>query len=726
MLDLFTTSAHTVMEEDSPPSVDAVRDFLERSTVAYHLMGCPRDPWMAAVDSLWSEVRRRHQEAVRHRVQELTAEIALAEQRLEALRSRRGGVVSHVESLRASHSGCHADIATLRRTLEEVSSRLAEHEAASLGLAEGVAAAEAELTAVERECADSQAALSALQASLADSRRGGALGFVWDSPHLGAVFLALFGIWDELLSPRLSLTCPIPSPVSRTGRFERCPFLFELRISGIPPDLVQHFGLALGIFCLNFAFLAFIKHLIPEFGVEAGLFGLGSTTGPGPDPGAIDHGICHLGVAYHCGTSRTVCTDLRRRTPSSSSQAGQAQPAAPTSDHLWCGLLDLRRGEQVAAGGLVDLTHGPHAAHAFFLIPCAAGSPFFLSSLVRPVRACGSPARQAGSAAVARGSSARRAGSIAVAPSGLLPLPRAQPHCAGLWISGETSRQQPADLQRGKERRKQQRLPSPYPIHSPQQASSGYLSTGKCWLSTEPSSTFLVPLIHPCPNISMAPKAKKLASRRRPSSSRAGDDDRATAERRMKLRDDCLPELVVPPRLNITHSKGTHTKFVQPRYVNFESLADLFPNLQPLFDTQEWTSFLYSHTVYSPTVVRDFFNHLGYTEGNDFYTTVKGTTFKVTANLISKALQIPNSGADILTHTPDASVYYQLLTLEDYDGTKKIAKLNANFFPPLNRMIHHIFTTMIVPKHGSRELVTDVQKSLFTFCSGVSPSISLS
>ncbi|MQM23358.1 hypothetical protein Taro_056422, partial [Colocasia esculenta] len=207
MLDFFTVSAHTVMEEGSPPSVDAVRGFLERSTVAYQLRGCPRDPWMAIVDSLWSEVRRRHQEAAHHRVQELTAEIALAEQRLEALRSRRGGAVS---------------------------SRLAEREAAFLGLAEGAAIAEAELTAVERECADSQAALSALQANLADSRRGGA-------------------------------------------------------------------SVALGIFCLNFTFLAFIKHLIPEFGVDAGLFGLGSTTGPGPDPGAIDYRICHLGLAYHCG-----------------------------------------------------------------------------------------------------------------------------------------------------------------------------------------------------------------------------------------------------------------------------------------------------------------------------------------------------------------------------------------------------------------------------------------
>ncbi|MQM16538.1 hypothetical protein Taro_049496 [Colocasia esculenta] len=178
-----------------------------------------------------------------------------------------------------------------------------------------------------------------------------------------------------------------------------------------------------------------------------------------------------------------------------------------------------------------------------------------------------------------------------------------------------------------------------------------------------------VPLIHPCPIISMAPKAKKLVSLRRPASSRARDDDRAPVERQTKLRDDRLPELVVPPRLHLTHSKRSFSKFVQPSY----------------------------------------------TEGNDFYTTVKGTTFQLTTNLLSKALQIPNSGADILTHTPDASVYYPLITLQPYDGTKKAAKLNANFFPPLNRMIHHIFTTLIAPKHGSQELVTDVHKSLFTF-----------
>ncbi|MQM09593.1 hypothetical protein Taro_042468 [Colocasia esculenta] len=114
--------------------------------------------------------------------------------------------------------------------------------------------------------------------------------------------------------------------------------------------------------------------------------------------------------------------------------------------------------------------------------------------------------------------------------------------------------------------------------------------------------------------------SKRLASRRHPSSSRAGNDG-AEDERMTKHRDDRLPELVVPPRLHLTHSKGTHTKFVQQRYVEFESSAIMFPNLQPLFDSQGWTPFLYHHKRYSPSAVRDFYNNLGYTPDNRFFTT---------------------------------------------------------------------------------------------------------
>ncbi|MQL80169.1 hypothetical protein Taro_012598 [Colocasia esculenta] len=98
---------------------------------------------------------------------------------------------------------CHADIIGFQRTIEEASKRLADRQAAYQALTEGAAEAEAATTALEQEFADSQTRLLALQASLADLRRG---------PHAsssGATFRVL--------------------------------------------------GLALGIFSLNFAFVAFLK-----------------------------------------------------------------------------------------------------------------------------------------------------------------------------------------------------------------------------------------------------------------------------------------------------------------------------------------------------------------------------------------------------------------------------------------------------------------------------------
>ncbi|MQL78722.1 hypothetical protein Taro_011170, partial [Colocasia esculenta] len=83
MLESLLRPARSAMEASSPPSIEVVQGFLYRSTLTYHLMGYPRDPWMAAVDSLWSEVKQRFQEATlaanRLKIQELTAEIALVE-----------------------------------------------------------------------------------------------------------------------------------------------------------------------------------------------------------------------------------------------------------------------------------------------------------------------------------------------------------------------------------------------------------------------------------------------------------------------------------------------------------------------------------------------------------------------------------------------------------------------------------------------------------------------
>lgn len=44
-------------------------------------------------------------------------------------------------------------------------------------------------------------------------------------------------------------------------------------------------------------------------------------------------------------------------------------------------------------------------------------------------------------------------------------------------------------------------------------------------------------------------------------------------------------------------------------------------------------------------------------------------------------------------------------------------KLNANTFPPLQKLMHHMMTTIIYPKEGSRNEVIDSHKFLFCWFS---------
>ncbi|MQL68656.1 hypothetical protein Taro_000925 [Colocasia esculenta] len=170
----------------------------------------------------------------------------------------------------------------------------------------------------------------------------------------------------------------------------------------------------------------------------------------------------------------------------------------------------------------------------------------------------------------------------------------------------------------------------------------------------------------------VAPSAKKMASRRRPWSFEAGQGSRAIAEHWTKHREDHLTELIIPPTLRLLDAHGTFTKVVQPRYIDFVSLEDI---------------------------------------SGELFSKVKQTPFFITPNLFSTALKIPNTGIDIKSHHPTLEEYHTLITLQPYDPTDR-KQLNANSFPPLHHFIHHIFTTHIVPKDGSRELVTSLHKSL--------------
>ncbi|MQL72050.1 hypothetical protein Taro_004366 [Colocasia esculenta] len=154
MLESLLRPTRAAMEAGSPLSIEVVRDFLQRSTLAYHLMGCPRDPWMAAVASLWGEVRQLYQEAAlaanRLKIQELTKEIASLEQETKAFCLQKGDLDRRAETLMAGRAHSIDEIAALRRTIKDASKGLAECEVALTVFDRGVTEVETERADLER------------------------------------------------------------------------------------------------------------------------------------------------------------------------------------------------------------------------------------------------------------------------------------------------------------------------------------------------------------------------------------------------------------------------------------------------------------------------------------------------------------------------------------------------------------------------------------------------
>ncbi|MQM01964.1 hypothetical protein Taro_034724 [Colocasia esculenta] len=149
MLESFMGSARIVMESSSPPSAEVVRDILQRSTLAYHLMGCPRDPWMAAMDSLWGERRQLYQEATltatRLKIQELEGKISL----MEALDLQVTASCERTQTLRVGQAGFCDKVAKLHKTVDEALKRIATYELSIATLDQGVTEAEAKTAALE-------------------------------------------------------------------------------------------------------------------------------------------------------------------------------------------------------------------------------------------------------------------------------------------------------------------------------------------------------------------------------------------------------------------------------------------------------------------------------------------------------------------------------------------------------------------------------------------------
>ena len=91
---------------------------------------------------------------------------------------------------------------------------------------------------------------------------------------------------------------------------------------------------------------------------------------------------------------------------------------------------------------------------------------------------------------------------------------------------------------------------------------------------------------------------------------------------------------------------------------------------------------------------------------------------KVSVRMIRKIFQLPDGGVDELSLDYDPTEAFSLMTDLPADSDSSIVLLtgfNTNSFPPTQRILHHIFTTIITPQGGGRCKLTETQRFLF-FC----------
>jgi hypothetical protein len=152
---------------------------------------------------------------------------------------------------------------------------------------------------------------------------------------------------------------------------------------------------------------------------------------------------------------------------------------------------------------------------------------------------------------------------------------------------------------------------------------------------------------------------------------------------------------------------------LRPRLVNFQDLHSMFPSLMDIFEIQDLESFLSNYGRYYPNLVQELYGNI-HVKDEACLTAVKGKFIHICPETFYKALKIPMSGAVYGQYAYSLQMSYIAMTARDYEGEDctKI-NLNANSFPPLQRLIHHIITTMIYPKGGSRDQVTLVHKFIF-------------
>ena len=80
---------------------------------------------------------------------------------------------------------------------------------------------------------------------------------------------------------------------------------------------------------------------------------------------------------------------------------------------------------------------------------------------------------------------------------------------------------------------------------------------------------------------------------------------------------------------------------------------------------------------------------------------VKGVKIKISGRTIQKMLKLPKGDVDEWILDYDPSEAYTLMIELPATKDAKILMLmsfNTNSFPPLQRLVHHLFTTIITPQ----------------------------
>ena len=80
--------------------------------------------------------------------------------------------------------------------------------------------------------------------------------------------------------------------------------------------------------------------------------------------------------------------------------------------------------------------------------------------------------------------------------------------------------------------------------------------------------------------------------------------------------------------------------------------------------------------------------------------------------MLARALGLSTSRVDLDMQVPmDAALL--AMTKDEFIHLELGQKLNANMFPPMQRLLHHMMTTIVYPKGGSHDEVTTVNRFLF-------------